>query len=67
VPFGALDDCAKDYENKIGAEFARKQRGDRSGAESAQGGEFQHDHFMPLSSWGRMLRLDCFGSTSSER
>jgi len=39
VPFGALDDCAKDCEDKIGAEFTRKQRGDRSGAESAQGGE----------------------------
>jgi hypothetical protein len=44
VPFSALDDCAKDCENKIGAEFARKQRGDRSSAESAQGGEFQHYH-----------------------
>ena len=63
MPFGSLDDCAKDCEDKIGAEFTRKQRGDRSGAESAQGGEFQHDHFkIPLSSWG-----GCCASTVSGR
>jgi hypothetical protein len=39
-----LEEHAKGCENEVGAEFAGEQRADRSGAESAQSGEFQHDH-----------------------
>lgn len=66
MPFQALEEHAKGCENEVGAEFAGKQHADRSGAEGTQSGEFQHDHLKTPLFVGRMLRLDCFRSTSSE-